>query len=225
MKHKNLAAEHSATCRRILDAATRLYRLMGHRKTSVADIARECSMSPANVYRFFSSKQAMNDAVADRLFAEVIALATEASVTPRTPAERLRATLAAIEKRHADRFLNEKHLHELVVISIREDWLVSRSFTERIESIVADIVSEGIARHQFQGGDSIILGRCLLVTTAVFCNPRLIATTGGFHRPNLEQIMDFAIGALRGDSIIHFTGDQLHASREPVCAGSTSPVR
>lgn len=145
-------------------------------------------MSPANVYRFFSSKQAMNDAVADRLFAEVIALATEASVTPRTPAERLRATLAAIEKRHADRFLNEKHLHELMVISAREDWLVSRSFTERIESIVADIVSEGIARHQFQGGDSIIIGRCLLVTTAAFCDPRLVATTGGFHRPNLEQI-------------------------------------
>ena len=112
-------------------------------------------MSPANVYRYFSSKRAINDAVADRLFAEVIALAIEASVTPRTPAERLRATLAAIEKRHADRFLNEKHLHELVVISVREDWLVSRSFAERIESIVADIISEGIARHQFQGGDGI----------------------------------------------------------------------
>jgi len=36
--------------------------------------------------------------------------------------------------------------------------------------------------------------------------------------------MDFAIGALRGDSIIHFTGDQLHASREPVLASHVDEI-
>ena len=99
MKSENSAREPGSTYLRILDAATRLYRLIGHRKTSVADIARGSSMSPANVYRFFTSKQSINNAVADRLFEEVIVVAAEASRTPGTPSERLRAILAAIEPR------------------------------------------------------------------------------------------------------------------------------
>lgn len=219
MKSNRSKSESSATCLRILGAATSLYRLIGHRKTSVADIARESSMSPANVYRFFSSKQAINEAVAGRLFAEVIASAAEASGMPGTPADRLRATLAAIEKRHVDRFINEKKLYELLVISLREDWLVGRSFTERVESMVAEIISDGMVRREFQSADAIILGRCLLATVAAFCDLRLISA-GSFRRPTLEQMMDFAIEALRADGVAHFTGDQLHASKEQVCGGS-----
>jgi AcrR family transcriptional regulator len=220
MKSENSTPEPSDTCLRILEAATRLYRLIGHRKTSVADIARESSMSPANVYRFFRSKQAINDAVADKLFEEVIVVAVEASHTPGTAAERLRATLAAIEQRHADRFISERKLHELVAISVRENWSISRSFRERIESIVAEIISDGKARGEFQSGDSMTSGRCLLAATTVFCDPRLMSTIPSFGRPTLEQMMDFAIGALRADSTAPCTNDhQLYASREMVRTG------
>jgi AcrR family transcriptional regulator len=41
---------------RILDVADRLFRHYGYAKTTVADLARELGMSPANVYRFFASK-------------------------------------------------------------------------------------------------------------------------------------------------------------------------
>jgi AcrR family transcriptional regulator len=44
---------------RIIETATQLYRKIGHKKTTVADIAHEISMSPANVYRFFHSKRAI----------------------------------------------------------------------------------------------------------------------------------------------------------------------
>lgn len=219
MKYENSTPEPSDTCLRILEAATRLYRLIGHRKTSVADIARESSMSPANVYRFFRSKQAINDAVADKLFEEVIVVAVEASRTPGTPSERLRAILAAIEQRHADRFTRERKLHELVASSLRENWSTSRSFRERIESIVAEIISDGMARGEFQNGDSLTFGRCLLAATAVFCDPRLMSATSNFHRPTLEQMMDFAIEALRADSAMRCTHQQLHASREMVRTG------
>ena len=40
---------------RILDAAERLFKHYGYTKTNVADIARDLGMSPANIYRFFSS--------------------------------------------------------------------------------------------------------------------------------------------------------------------------
>ena len=39
--------------------AERLFREIGYQKTTVADIAKELRMSPANVYRFFDSKKAI----------------------------------------------------------------------------------------------------------------------------------------------------------------------
>jgi AcrR family transcriptional regulator len=201
MRFENSTLEPSRTSLRILDAATRLYRLMGHKKTSVADIARESSMSPSNVYRFFSSKQAINNAVAAKLFEEVIAIAVDASRAPGTAEERLIGTFAVIKQRCTDRFISERKLHELLALSLRENWSISRSFTERIENILAEIILDGQAQGALQRGDSVLFGRCLLAATDVFLDPRLISAIPHLRRPTLKQMSDFAIGALRADNI------------------------
>ena len=61
-----LIAEHIEpdTRERILVVAERLFRQIGYQKTTVADIAKELHMSPANVYRFFDSKKAIHEGVA-----------------------------------------------------------------------------------------------------------------------------------------------------------------
>ena len=61
-----LISEHveTDTQERILVVAERLFRQIGYQKTTVADIAKELRMSPANVYRFFDSKKAINEGVA-----------------------------------------------------------------------------------------------------------------------------------------------------------------
>jgi AcrR family transcriptional regulator len=65
------------TGRRILATALLLYRRYGHKKTTVVDIARESSMSPANIYRFFHSKKTIEGAVAKNLFNEILAAIIE----------------------------------------------------------------------------------------------------------------------------------------------------
>ena len=54
-----LVSEHieSDTRERILVVAERLFRQIGYQKTTVADIAKELRMSPANVYRFFEFEE------------------------------------------------------------------------------------------------------------------------------------------------------------------------
>jgi hypothetical protein len=49
---------------RIIIEAERLLRICGHRKITVADIADACGFSAANVYRYFSSRRAILDALA-----------------------------------------------------------------------------------------------------------------------------------------------------------------
>ena len=64
-----LISEHieADTRERILVVAERLFRQIGYQKTTVADIAKELRMSPANVYRFFDSKKAIHEGVARAL--------------------------------------------------------------------------------------------------------------------------------------------------------------
>ena len=56
---------------RIIQTAEVLFRRLGFAKTTVADIAAELSMSPANVYRFFASKSAIVEAICKHCLSEV----------------------------------------------------------------------------------------------------------------------------------------------------------
>jgi hypothetical protein len=67
---------HDEVRGRILDAAEGHFRRLGHRKTSVADIASELGMSPANVYRFFPSSDAINKSICMRVVNVVVDIAS-----------------------------------------------------------------------------------------------------------------------------------------------------
>ena len=56
---------------RIMETADALFRRIGFAKTAVADIAAELGMSPANVYRFFPSKNAIVEAICKHCLSDV----------------------------------------------------------------------------------------------------------------------------------------------------------
>ncbi len=64
-------AKPDDTRARIMEAAEALFRRLGFAKTAVADIAGELEMSPANVYRFFPSKNAIVEAICQRCLGEL----------------------------------------------------------------------------------------------------------------------------------------------------------
>jgi AcrR family transcriptional regulator len=61
---------------RILEAAEEQFRRVGYHRTSVADIAAELGMSPANIYRFFPSRDAINESICGRVVNEVADIAS-----------------------------------------------------------------------------------------------------------------------------------------------------
>ena len=56
---------------RIVEVAEALFRRLGYAKTAVADIAAELGMSPANVYRYFPSKNAIVEAICRHCLSDV----------------------------------------------------------------------------------------------------------------------------------------------------------
>ena len=188
----------SETRWRIVTTAIGLYGRIGHNKTTVADIARELSMSPANVYRFFSSKRAIDGAAVDELLEAALIAVSESARNPSTAIDRLRAVLQAAHRLNVQRFQNEKRLHELVVTAMREQWPEIEASAERMTLVLAEIVGAGQARGELGDGDSIVLARCTLAATEAHLNPVLSPLDRA--RPELDQMISFCISALRAAS-------------------------
>src|SRR5580704_18410314 len=93
---------------RILDAAEALFRRIGYSKTTVADIAGSLSMSAANVYRFFPSKSAINDALCRRMLAQLHVLADSVAASPGKPSRRLEELIVAVHSHNKARLTHER---------------------------------------------------------------------------------------------------------------------
>src|SRR5436853_7054198 len=102
-----LISEHveTDTRERILVVAERVFRQIGYQKTTVADIAKEMRMSPANVYRFFDSKKAIHEGVARSLMSGVEDAAHVIRVRPGSAESRLRDLLATVHRMNCERYV------------------------------------------------------------------------------------------------------------------------
>ena len=119
-----LISEHieTDTRERILVVAERLFRQIGYQKTTVADIAKELRMSPANVYRFFDSKKSIHEGVARRLMSEVEQAAQTITTLPGPASVRLRELMTSIHHMNSERYVGDSKMHEMVAIAMEEDW-------------------------------------------------------------------------------------------------------
>src|SRR5215475_14658185 len=85
---------------RIIETAEALFRRLGFAKTAVADIAGELGMSPANVYRFFPSKNAIVEAICQRLLAGCEARALSEARAAGPAGERIERLILGILRFH-----------------------------------------------------------------------------------------------------------------------------
>lgn len=171
----NVMDPQSATRARIADAAEALFRQIGYQKTSVADIAKACAMSPANVYRFFPSKSAINEAITHRLL-DIVGCELEGiSAGGGSAAERLRATARHLYLRDVELFFNEKRMHDMVGAAMTEHWGVIEGFIARVLAVWEGLLREGMAAGEFRELDAAAMAftfkHCLMLWT----HPMLLA--------------------------------------------------
>jgi AcrR family transcriptional regulator len=182
---------------RIVEVAERLFGQIGFQKTTVADIARELHMSPANVYRFFSAKAAINEAVARRLLSEVEVVVEELAKRSAPAGARLRASIAAIEKNNAQRFLDNRKLHELVETAFNENWPIVREHVEKLNGALATIIAQGNEAGEFHVEDCDLAAMLVRSACLRFCHPRLMVECAQDPEPTIDQMVDFCLIALR----------------------------
>ena len=193
-----LVSEHIEpdTRERILDVAERLFRQIGYQKTTVADIAKELRMSPANVYRFFDSKKAINEGVARSLMSGVEDAALEIVARPGPAATRLRELMTSIHRMNSERYVGDSKLHEMVEIAMEESWEVCVAHMERITESIAGVIAQGVASGEFDAPDVPEAAMCVCTAMMRFFHPQMIAQSMNKPGPSIDQMTDFILAGL-----------------------------
>jgi AcrR family transcriptional regulator len=184
------------TRRLIVEVAERLYRQIGFQKTTVADIGRELHMSPANVYRFFTAKSDIDEAVCLDLLSKIEAEAEKIAASRGTAAQKIRNLFGSGENTHHKRFMFDRKLHDLIEAAITENWAIMRRHTERMAAILEQIIASGMASAEFPAGDAALASRLVNTPCIRFCHPRLIVEYEQEPEPTLYQMISFCLAAI-----------------------------
>jgi AcrR family transcriptional regulator len=193
-----LVSEHVEpdTRERILVVAERLFRQIGYQKTTVADIAKELRMSPANVYRFFESKKAIHESVARSLMGEVEEVAKAIVTKPGPAATRLRELLTTIHRMNSERYVGDSKLHEMVEIAMEESWEVCVAHMQTVTESIAGVIAQGVASGEFVAPDVPLAALCVCTGMMRFFHPQMIAQAMNKPGPSIDQMIDFVLAGL-----------------------------
>jgi AcrR family transcriptional regulator len=183
---------------RIVTEASRLFRHYGYSKTTVADIAEACGMSSANVYRFFASKSAINEAICSAIISDLEHRLVKAARADAPASARLTQVIALVAHHTAEMLIHEKKVHEMVVVAMEENWGAIERHLDFTEALIADIIESGIEAGEFKRQDPTRAARCVHFALAGLSHPVVAAQCGSDpDTPTPSEMAAFILSALK----------------------------
>jgi AcrR family transcriptional regulator len=193
-----LSLDALETRKRILVEAERLFLVYGYAKTTVADIAEACRMSPANVYRFFGSKSDINNAICERIIAEDEEVLVGIARLRLPASERLKRLIIELNRRSVENFTDNRKVHEMVMVALEERWEAIRAHIHRVSDLIATIIAEGITSGEFRQQDTKRAAECVSSAMASLRHPAmLVQCMNDPEKATPSELADFIINALR----------------------------
>ena len=174
MKSISRNSRRDQTRLRILHKADELFHRFGFYKTTVADIARELEMSPANIYKFFSSKEALVQAVAEWNLSLFKATIGEALQKGTTLSAKLKVLATTIYQFHKNKFRSDHEMYRLMVAAHDEQWLCVVEFKAFLRRTLSEILEESLDAEEFSHLEVSIEAEVLLDSLTWIINPLLM---------------------------------------------------
>ena len=190
------------TKRLIREQAEALFGHYGYSKTSVGDIAKACSMSTGNIYRFFRSKQAIGIAVVHNYF-EIQAhkMLETRTQTPGNADQRLCATIIAGVSHLVETMDGNPRIFELAefVIEDAEGEQLMDAQRQFLRWIVSDLVAEGVRDGIFASDDPDADGWTILLATTGFWMPQALVAwhDQSMIMEDLQAVLTLSMKGLR----------------------------
>jgi AcrR family transcriptional regulator len=177
---------------RILAAAAKRIKHYGYGKTTMAEIASDCAMSPGNIYRFFEAKIDIAEAMARQAQHEQNARLGAIARRKTAPADkRLRDILVTRLRENAATLERDEKLVEVAEILKKERPLFHHEQAALERVFLAEVLRDGVEEGVFRRVDIEFTAEMIQVATLKFAFPSL-ADAGGVHAPlpKLERELD-----------------------------------
>lgn len=173
-----LSAPETAYARKtralILGAAEKRFMHYGFAKTTIVDIAGDCAMSHANVYRFFRNKTEIVDAIAAAWLAKSERVCVEVAARPLPAAQRLVEFVIELHRFKKRDHLRGSRKHELLTLASHNGRPFVGAHMSALAAILAGIIEDGNRNGEFAVAEPHRLARTVQDATMKFCDPRLV---------------------------------------------------
>jgi AcrR family transcriptional regulator len=165
---------------RIMDAAEVVIRRHGPGKTNVVDVARELGQSHASVYRYFTNKAELFDALVERWLARVSEPLEPIARAEGPAGDRLREWLMALFRAKVRKVTADPELFSTYQTMAAESPKAVAHHLAMLDEHVAAIVADGVAAGEFPPDtDPRRAARAILSGSLRFHHPTLLAQAPG----------------------------------------------
>ena len=171
----------------ILEAAQRLYDSIGFEKTTIGDVARELGMSPANLYRSFPNRQAIDDAIARRKLSVIEDAAWAAARGGGDAATVLQRLSRAVLWETRRLLFSDQRMHHLCAVAARERWPSVNAYLDGLRGALRHVIMEGQRSGAFRKTDPEALADAVNAALTRIWNPYMIEV---FADEDLEATSD-----------------------------------
>jgi len=186
----------------ILKAAMERFLHYGYPKTTMAEIACDCNMSPGNLYRYFPGKLDLALSIAESYGQEtrdkLREIIRDKTVTPleklrKYHFEKLRDTFHQLEK--------DPKIYEIAQILKKERPEFSNDQLAKERALLSEILAAGNASGDFDIKDIVFVGEMIQSATMKFSYPQLWSqlTLEKLER-ELSGVMDLVLSGIAGAS-------------------------
>lgn len=181
----------------ILDTAEELFRTYGFASVSIADIATDLSMSPANVFKHFRTKASLVDAIAARAIEQKgrDLAALDATLPPR---ERILALATHLMMNHLNDQKDAPFVFEMILVTIKEELDCGERFRQMLVDMLAQIIRDGVEDGSYQVDDIDRFANASFDALVCVIHPVMI----GLEKPDIlatrcNQVVGLIDAALR----------------------------
>ncbi|MBI1328996.1 MAG: TetR family transcriptional regulator [Alphaproteobacteria bacterium] len=188
----------------IVEAAKKRFSHFGYGKTTMAEIAADCSMSPGNLYRFFPGKLDIAEAIASEDYTSHLEVLMKLAVAPkRNAVERLRDLLFTELRRTYNKLEKDPRALEMasVISSERPEFANWMLANER--KVLVALMDEAERRGEFTSEDKEKTAEMIQSATMKFRYPQLWSK---LTLPKLEHELDGVLDLMVNGICPHHAG-------------------
>ena len=168
---------------KIIGAAYKLIARYGYGKTTMADLAEACGMSPGNLYRYFPGKLDIAEQLAQHAFdEEEAALREVVRKFGMSASEKLKLFFCTQLRVTHSKLNEDSKIFEIAQIISRERPILANQNLARIRALLAEILAAGNAAGEFDIPDVVSAAEMIQCATMKFHYPQL------FSKLTLEEL-------------------------------------